>query len=66
MGIVVGISLIVSQLRAIQLFVMGIKYNNENMLPNTARCFRLSYASGYFANALIYKKISTDPSRFAI
>lgn len=48
------------------MFLMGIKYNNENVLPNTARTFRLSYAAGYFANALIYKKISIDPSKFAI
>jgi len=65
-GLIVGIGLIISQLRAVWIFVVGIKYNYENLLPNTARCFRLSYAGGYFANALLYKKMILDPSKASI
>jgi threonine/homoserine/homoserine lactone efflux protein len=37
-----------------------MKYKSENLLPNTGRAYRLSYAAGYFAIALIYKKIMSD------
>lgn len=63
---IVGIGLIISQLRAVWIFTVGIKKNTENLLPNTARCYRLSYASGYFANALLYKKMILDPSKASV
>jgi hypothetical protein len=43
-----------------------MKYKNENLLPNTGRAYRLSYAAGYFANALVYKKILIDPTNQSI
>ena len=43
-----------------------MKYKSENLLPNTGRAYRLSYAAGYFANALIYKRIMMDPSNLSI
>jgi hypothetical protein len=43
-----------------------MKYKSENLLPNTGRAYRLSYAAGYFAIALIYKKIMIDPSNLSV
>lgn len=43
-----------------------MKYKNENLLPNTGRAYRLSYAAGYFANAIVYKRILIDPTNLSI
>lgn len=66
MGLTVGVCLIISQLRAGQIFVVGMKYKSENLLPNTGRAYRLSYAAGYFANAIVYKRMLIDPSNLSL
>ena len=57
-----GVSLIFSQIRALQIFTVAIKRDEKCLLPNIERNFNLSMSTFFFGNAVIYKKLSAKPS----
>ena len=57
-----GVSLIFSQVRALQIFAVAIKRDVKCLLPNIERNFKLSMSTFFFGNAVIYKKLSAAPS----
>ena len=61
-GIVLGVSLILSQARALQIFAVCIKLDPNCLLPNIERNYKLSMSTFFFGNAVIYKKLSAEPS----
>ena len=61
-GIVLGVSLIFSQVRALQIFAVAIKLDPNCLLPNIERNYKLSMSTFFFGNAVIYKKLSAEPS----
>ena len=61
-GIVLGVSLIFSQVRALQIFAACIKLDLNCLLPNIERNHKLSMSTFFFGNAVIYKKLSAEPS----
>ena len=65
-GIVLGVSLIFSQVRALQIFAVAIKLDLNCLLPNIERNYKLSMSTFFFGNAVIYKKLSAEPSVKAI
>lgn len=65
-GLSLGISLILSQLRAIQIFLAAIKLDMTCLLPRIERNLAISLSTTFLANALIYKKLSAESSKAAI
>jgi hypothetical protein len=61
-GFIVGICLVISQLMVSKSIITGLKLSNDSLMPNTVRCFRVSHAAGYFANAIAYKRLMVDPT----
>ena len=61
-GICLGVSLILSQFRAIQIFLVAMKLDGTCLLPHIERNYKLSMSTFFFGNAVIYKKLSAEPS----
>ena len=65
MAFLLGGSLIVSQIRAVQLYLSSHKLNHNRLLPQIERNYMLSISTYFLGLAVIYKKLSTKPSESA-
>jgi hypothetical protein len=66
LALVLCCTLALSQLLVLKTLFHDAELRDGNILANTARCHRISFSSGFFANALLSKKILVDPSQRAI
>ena len=62
MAFLLGGSLIVSQVRAIQLYLVSHKLDHRRLLPQIERNYQLSMSTYFLGLAVIYKKVSAKPS----
>ena len=53
-------------MRALQIFAVCIKLDLNCLLPNIERNYKLSMSTFFFGNAVIYKKLSAEPSVKAV
>ena len=65
MAFLLGGSLIVSQIRAVQLYLSSHKLNYNRLLPQIERNYMLSMSTYFLGLAVIYKKLSMKPSESA-
>jgi len=65
MAFLLGGSLIVSQIRAIHLYLSSHKLDYNRLLPQIERNYQLSMSTYFLGLAVIYKKLSTKPSESA-
>jgi hypothetical protein len=63
MGMVLGIALILSQARAIQMFLAAFKRDLNSLLPTLERNYEMALSTNYLAYAALYKKLSVEPTR---
>ena len=62
MGLSLGVALILSQLRAIHIFLAALKLDLTCLLPRLERNYEISLATNYLACAAIYRKLSAEPT----
>ena len=66
MAFVLGGSLVLSQVRAIQLYLVSHKLDYNRLLPRVERNYSLSMSTYFLGLAVIYKKHLVNPSENSI
>ena len=66
MAFLLGTNLIVSQVRSIQLYLVSHKLDYNCLLPCIERNYKLSMSTYFLGLAVIYKKLSAQPSEMSI
>ena len=66
MAFILGGSLILSQVRAVQLYLVSHKLDYNCLLPCIERNYKLSMSTYFLGLAVIYKKLSAQPSDMSI
>ena len=62
MGMTLGIALILSQVRAVHMFLAALKLDLSCLLPKLERNSEISLSTNYLACAAIYKKLAVEPT----
>ena len=57
-----GIALILSQVRAVHMFLAALKLDLSCLLPKLERNSEISLSTNYLACAAIYKKLAVEPT----
>ena len=66
LGIVICSTLVLSQLRVIQIWLSSIKKDQNNLLPKVKQNFNICMSTNYLAAATLYKKVCVEASDAAI
>lgn len=66
LGIFIASTLILSQVRALQIWFAAMKKDNNCLMPRVRQNFRICSSTNYLAAATIYGKISVEASERAI
>ena len=66
LGIVICSTLVLSQLRVIQIWLSSIKKDQNNLLPKVKQNFNICMSTNYLAAATLYKKVCVEASEAAI
>ena len=66
LGVVLASTLVLSQIRAFQIWLASIKKDKNCLLPRVMQNFRICMSTNYLAAATLYKKVSVEASEAAI
>ena len=62
LGVVLASTLVLSQIRAFQIWLASIKKDKNCLLPRVMQNFRICMSTNYLAAATLYKKVSVEAS----
>ena len=66
LGVVLASTLVLSQIRAFQIWLASIKKDKNCLLPRVMQNFKICMSTNYLAAATLYKKVSVEASEAAI
>jgi len=66
LGCVLACTLVISQLRALQIWLLAMKVDPNCLLPRIRQNYRISMSTNYLAAATLYSKVSVEATERAI
>lgn len=66
LGVFIASTLILSQIRALQIWLAAMKKDNNCLMPRVRQNYRICNSTNYLAAATIYNKVSVEATERAI
>jgi len=66
LGILIAVTLVLSQIRAVQIWLVSIKADKNCLMPRVKQNFRICMSTNYLAAATIYNKVSVEATDRAL